>query len=85
MYKPPVNTSGLPAKGALMDQRPRKSTLWNFKTSDELIERLKRASVVTDRPASQIVREAIREKLDQLAVEFPQIDAATPQQATATN
>lgn len=68
-----------------MDQRPRKSTLWNFKTSDELIERLKRASVVTDRPASQIVREAIREKLDQLAVEFPQIDAATPQQATATN
>lgn len=58
-----------------MNQRPRKTLLWNFKTSDELIDRLKRASVATDRPASQIVREAIKDKLDELAVKYPQIDA----------
>lgn len=66
-----------------MNQRPRKNVIWNFKTDDEFIERLKRASAATDRPASQIVREAIREKLDQLAVEFPQINEApkAPQMA----
>ena len=65
--------------------KQKKETLWNFRTSDDLIERLNRASVVMDRPAAQIVREAIREKLDRLAAEFPQIDAAPPQQVTATS
>jgi len=68
-----------------MDQRPRKNVLWNFKASNDLLERLNRASVATDRPAAQIVREAIKEKLDQLAQEFPQIDVALPQQATTAN
>jgi predicted DNA-binding protein len=65
--------------------KQKKDVLWNFRANDDLIERLNRASVATDRPAAQIVREAIREKLDQLATEFPQIDPAPPQQATTTN
>jgi predicted DNA-binding protein len=65
--------------------KQKKETLWNFRANDDLIERLIRASVATDRPAAQIVREAIREKLDQLAMEFPQIDASPAQQATATS
>jgi len=64
--------------------RQKKDTLWNFRASDDLLERLSRAAAATDRPASQIVREAIREKLDQLAVEFPEINiTATPQEAAA--
>jgi predicted DNA-binding protein len=65
--------------------KQKKDVLWNFRANDDLIERLNRASVATDRPAAQIVREAIREKLDQLATEFPQIDTAPPQQVTTTN
>jgi predicted DNA-binding protein len=65
--------------------KQKKDVLWNFRANDDLIERLNRASVATDRPAAQIVREAIREKLDQLATEFPQIDTALPQQVTTTN
>jgi predicted DNA-binding protein len=65
--------------------KQKKETLWNFRTGDDLVERLKRASAATDRPAAQIVREAIKEKLDQLAQEFPQIDTALPQQATTAN
>jgi predicted DNA-binding protein len=65
--------------------KQKKDILWNFRASDDLIERLNRASVATDRPAAQIVREAIREKLDQLAAEFPQIDTAPPQQAPAAS
>jgi len=55
--------------------RQKKETLWNFRTTDDLIERLNRASVATDRPASQIVREAINEKLEELSRKFPQINA----------
>jgi predicted DNA-binding protein len=65
--------------------KQKKETLWNFRTTDELIDRLNRASVATDRPAAQIVREAIKEKLDQLAMEFPQIDATLLEQTAATN
>jgi len=65
--------------------KQKKDVLWNFRANDDLIERLNRASTTTDRPAAQIVREAIREKLDRLAAEFPQIDAAPAQQATATS
>jgi predicted DNA-binding protein len=65
--------------------KQKKDVLWNFRANDDLIERLNRASVATDRPAAQIVREAIREKLDQLAAEFPQIDIAPAEQATATS
>jgi predicted DNA-binding protein len=65
--------------------KQKKDVLWNFRASDDLIERLNRASVATDRPAAQIVREAIREKLNQLATEFPQIDTAPPQQVATTS
>jgi predicted DNA-binding protein len=65
--------------------KEKKENLWNFRIGDELLDRLYRASNATDRPASQIVREAIREKLDRLAAEFPQIDPKTSQQATAAN
>ena len=57
-----------------------KRNLWTFKASDELLERLRRASAITDRPASQIAREAISEKLNELAIKFPQINE-TPQTA----
>jgi len=52
-----------------------KNKLWNFKTDDDLLDRLKRAAVATGRPAAQITRESIAEKLDELAEEFPEIDA----------
>lgn len=51
-----------------------KTKMWTIKASEELFERLRRASVITDRPASQIAREAISEKLNELAIEFPQIN-----------
>lgn len=61
-----------------------KDRIWNFKTDDELIDRLKRASDVMDRPAAQIAREAINEKLDELAERFPQInEPAEREQVTA--
>ena len=64
------------------------STIWNLKIRPQdapLIERLRRASSIVDQPASQIVRQAIREKLDRLAAEFPQIDATPTEQTVATN
>lgn len=60
--------------GSVMKQR--KDRLWNFKASDDLIDRLIRYSTMLDRPASQIAREAIGKKLDELADEFPQLKAA---------
>lgn len=51
-----------------------------------LIARLNRAAALVDQSASQLVRQAIREKLDRLAAEFPQInEAITQQQASTTN
>jgi predicted transcriptional regulator len=61
-----------------------KDTIWNLRVRPidvPLIKRLNRASEVTDRPASQIVREAIRKELDRLAIEFPRIDEDPSQQA----
>lgn len=64
------------------------SPIWNMKIRPvdvPLMERLRRASVIVDQPASQIMRQALREKLDRLAEQFPQIDATPAQQTTATN
>ena len=80
VYNASVDTEYLPMKQT--------QTIWNLKIRPKdapLIERLRRASLIVDQPASQIVRQAIREKLDQLAAEFPQIDATTQQEATVTN
>lgn len=61
-----------------------KDRIWNFKTDDEFISRLKRASKQVDRPASQIAREAINEKLDELAEKFPQINQSPSNEQTVT-
>ena len=53
-----------------------KDTKINIRVSRELAERLSKASQVTERPASQIAREAVSEKLNQLAEQFPQLAAA---------
>lgn len=65
--------------------KQKKETLWNFRASDDLLARLSRAAIHTDRPAAQIVREAIKEKLDELARQFPQIDAIPAQETATTN
>lgn len=50
-----------------------KDTLLNFRVSAELAKRLRDASRSLDRPASQLVREAIVEKLEQLAQKHPEL------------
>ncbi len=45
-----------------------------IRATGDFIDRLNRAAGATDRPAAQIVREAIGEKLDELAKQFPQIN-----------
>lgn len=66
--------------------KQKKVTRWNFKATEEFVGRLMRAAEITDRPASQIAREAISEKLDELAERFPQInepESAREQSAVA--
>jgi len=50
-----------------------KKILLNLRVSEEFNERLARASEVLDIPYSQIVREAVSEKLDVLEAEHPEI------------
>ena len=50
-----------------------KTKLFNFRVSDEFARRLQQAARVVDQPASQIVREAVREKLEQLAQKHPEL------------
>lgn len=50
-----------------------------------MIERLTRASEVTDLSAAHLMRQAIKEKLDRLAAQFPEIDAIPQQQPAVTN
>lgn len=61
-----------------------KDRIWNFKTDDELIDRLKRASDETGHSAAQIVRDAVNEKLDKLANRFPEINRESETEQTAT-
>jgi len=61
----------------------KKDTIWNLRVRAidvPLVERLNRAATIIDQPASQIVRQAIREKLDRLAMQFPQIDAISSEE-----
>lgn len=55
--------------------KQKKDVMWNFKATEEFVGRLMRAAAVTDRPASQIAREAINEKLNELAQRYPEINA----------
>lgn len=52
---------------------PRKNILLNLRVSEDFNDRLARASEVLDVPYSQIVREAVTEKLDALEKEHPEI------------
>lgn len=52
-----------------------KDKLIQFRTSDDLRKRLAIASAITDVPKSQIVREAINEKLARLAKTHPELAA----------
>jgi predicted transcriptional regulator len=47
--------------------------MWNMKVTDEFYDRLQRVADITDRPASQLVREAVNEKLARLAEQDPKI------------
>lgn len=67
---------------------PYKRKLWtmNIRRADKaMIERLYRAAELTGLPAVHLVRQAVREKLDRLAQQHPQIDAEPAQPATTTN
>lgn len=55
---------------------------WNFKAPEDLLARLSRAAEISDRPASQIAREAISEKLDELAERFPEINETPKREQT---
>jgi predicted transcriptional regulator len=50
--------------------------IWNFKATEEFISRLQKTADVLDRPASQLAREAINEKIDQLAQSNPKVAQA---------
>jgi predicted DNA-binding protein len=43
----------------------------HIRASSELAERLSQASELADVPASQLIREAVDEKLDKLSKRFP--------------
>jgi predicted DNA-binding protein len=50
-----------------------KDKLLNFRVSEEFSERLNKASEILDIPYSQIVREAVNEKLERLAKRHPEL------------
>lgn len=53
-----------------------KSKMLFIRSDRDLEQRLKRAARILDRPMSQIIREAMKEKLDQLAEIHPELKAA---------
>lgn len=54
----------------------KKTNVIFVKADNDLRKRLKRASQVIDQSMSQIVREATKEKLDSLALRYPELRAA---------
>jgi predicted DNA-binding protein len=50
--------------------------MWNLKASQEFISRLKKTAATIDRTASQLVREAVNEKIDLLAQQNPKVAEA---------
>jgi predicted DNA-binding protein len=48
-----------------------KEKLLNLRVSEDFNKRLNRAAEILDRPYSQIVREAVDEKLAQIAEQYP--------------
>jgi predicted transcriptional regulator len=49
----------------------KKDARLHLRASSDLAERLRRASEITDMPTSQIMREAVVEKLARLAEQYP--------------
>lgn len=50
-----------------------KEKMLNLRVTEDLIDRLNRASAVLDVPYAQFVREAIKEKLEELAASHPEL------------
>jgi predicted transcriptional regulator len=50
--------------------------MWNLKATEEFISRLQKTAEVLDRPASQLAREAINEKIDSLVEQNPKVAEA---------
>lgn len=54
----------------------KKDTRLNLRISSEQAERLTKAAEVSEKPASEIVRQAIDRKLAEMARRYPEIQAA---------
>jgi predicted DNA-binding protein len=54
--------------------KPKK--MWNLKATEEFISRLQKTAEVLDRPASQLVREAVNEKIEALSQTNPKVAEA---------
>lgn len=50
-----------------------KEKMLNLRVTEDLIEQLNRASAVLDVPYAQLVREAVKEKLAELATKHPEL------------
>jgi predicted transcriptional regulator len=55
--------------------------MWNMKVNPDFYDRLQEVAKITDRPASQLVREAINEKFAKLAEQNPRIAEIVNDQA----
>lgn len=54
----------------------KKTKRFNLKTSEKFIGRLQKTSEVLEKPASEIVREAVDEKIEALAQSNPKVAEA---------
>ena len=59
-----------------MKKKKRKTVMLNLKVSEDFERKLKTSSAVLDVPYSQIIREAVSEKLDALAQTNPKLREA---------
>lgn len=57
-------------------KRERKTEVIFVKADKSLARRLQKAALLTDTTISAFTRQAVREKLDQLAEKYPQLAAA---------
>jgi predicted transcriptional regulator len=60
-----------------------KDKRFNVRVDEPWIDRLQRAAGVLDRPASQIVRDAVNEKLERLGRRNPRLAAALDESRAA--
>jgi predicted transcriptional regulator len=58
-----------------MKREPKTEVIF-VKADKSLAKRLQKAALLTDTTMSALTREAVREKLDQLAEKYPQLAAA---------